>query len=244
MINAACAEGDLAKFRALESKGLVSFRFKRASATTRFDLDYSGEFGDTRSMVLHTVGHEWSEADIDDLEIDSEWVHLAPLLRSDFPTATVARLAARGHRVAYDGQGLVRVPRVGELTLDAQYDPDLLGHLAVLKLSEDEAAMVASEQEHERTLDRFSGISELLLTHGSRGAEIRVDGTLNHVIPDQVVADVQTTGAGDVFMIAYLIGRARKLAPAAAGTLGANVAAAMLGDRKASATAPRSSRTS
>ena len=239
-INAAGAEDDLAKFRALESEGSVSFRFKRAAATTRFDLNYSGEFGDTRSMVLHTIGHSWSEADIDELEIDSEWVHLAPLLRSDFSAATVARLAARGHRVAYDGQGLVRVPRLGELTLDARYDPDLLGHLAALKLSEDEAAMVAVEQERERALDLLSGIPELLLTHGSRGAEIRADGTLSRVVPDQVVADVQTTGAGDVFMIAYLIGRARKLAPRAAGTLGADVAAAMLSDRKASATAPRS----
>jgi sugar/nucleoside kinase (ribokinase family) len=243
MINAACAEDDLAKFRALKSEGSVSVRFKRAAATTRFDLDYSGEFGDTRSMVLHTIGHAWSEADIDDLEIDSEWVHLAPLLRSDFSTAAVARLAARGHRVAYDGQGLVRVPRLGELTLDAQYDPDLLGHLAALKLSENEAAMVASRG-RERALDMLPGIPELVLTHGSRGAEICVDGTLSRVVPDQVVADVQTTGAGDVFMIAYLIGRARKLAPPAAGTLGVNVAAEMLADRKARATGPRAPRIS
>lgn len=241
VINAACGDEDLAKFRALEANGSVSFRFKRAAATTRFDLDYSGEFGDTRSMVLHTIGHRWSEADIDGLEIDSEWVHLAPLLRSDFSVAAVARLAARGHRVAYDGQGLVRVPRLGELTLDAGYDPELLRHLTVLKLSEDEAAVVASQHGLARALKGLSGTSELLLTHGSGGAQIRVGGALSRVAPDQVVADVQTTGAGDVFMIAYLIGRARGLAPAAAGTLGANVAAGILGERKAKAAGPRSS---
>jgi sugar/nucleoside kinase (ribokinase family) len=54
---------------------------------------------------------------------------------------------------------------------------------------------------------------------------------VTHVAPDRVVAGVQTTGAGDVFMIAYLIGRERGLAPTAAATLGANVAAAMLADR-------------
>jgi sugar/nucleoside kinase (ribokinase family) len=192
-------------------------------------------------MVLHTIGHRWSEADIDGLEIDSEWVHLAPLLRSDFSVAAVARLAARGHRVAYDGQGLVRVPRLGELTLDAGYDPELLRHLTALKLSEDEAAVIASEHGREPALERLSDVSELLLTHGSRGAEIRVGGAVNHVAPAQAVADVQTTGAGDVFMIAYLIGRARELAPDAAGTLGASVAAAMLGERKAQAAGPRPS---
>jgi sugar/nucleoside kinase (ribokinase family) len=238
VINAACADEDVAKFHALGTDGSVSFRFKRAAATTRFDLDYSGEFGDTRLMVLHTIGHTWSEADIDGLEIDSEWVHLAPLVRSDFPVAAVARLAARGHRVAYDGQGLVRVPRLGKLTLDARYDPQLLRHLTALKLSEDEAAVVASQHGHERALESLSGISELLLTHGSQGAEIRVGGALSHAVPDRVLAGVQTTGAGDVFMIAYLIGRARGLAPAEAGTLGANVAAAMLAERKRSRAGP------
>jgi sugar/nucleoside kinase (ribokinase family) len=234
VINAACADQDLARFCALETTGgSVSFHFKPAATTTRFDLNYSGEFGDTRSMVLHTIGHTWSPEDIDGLEIESEWVHLAPLVRSDFPVATVARLAARGHRVGYDGQGLVRVPQIGELTVDARYDPELLRHLTVLKLSEDETSVVASEHERERALRTLSEIPELLLTHGSRGAEIRAGGTLSHVEPDQVVADVQTTGAGDVFMIAYLIGRARDLVPTAAATVGAKVAAAMLAERKA-----------
>ncbi len=232
VINAACADEDVAMFRALARGGSVSFRFKPAATTTRFDLNYSGEFSDTRSMVLHSIGHSWSAADIDRLEIDSEWVHLAPLVRTDFPVATVARLAARGHRVGYDGQGLVRVPQIGELTLDARYDPELLRHLTALKLSEDETAVVASGDQRERALERLSDVPELLLTHGSRGAEIRSEGTLGRVAPDQVVADVQTTGAGDVFMIAYLIGRARDLAPTAAAALGANVAATMLTERK------------
>ena len=233
MINAACADEDLARFRALKTDESVTFRFKRATATTRFDLNYSDEFGDTRSMVLHTIGHTWSQADIDGLEIDSEWVHLAPLLRSDFPVATVARLAARGHRVAYDGQGLVRTPQIGELTLDARYDPELLRHLTAIKLSEDETAVVASERGRERALQKLSIIPELLLTHGSQGAEVHAGGWIAHVAPDRVVAVVQTTGAGDVFMIAYLIGRARDLDPTAAASLGAKVAAAMLAERKA-----------
>jgi sugar/nucleoside kinase (ribokinase family) len=233
VINAACAEEDLPIFRALEADGSVPFRFKLAATTARFDLNYSGEFGDTRSMFLHTIGHTWSVQDIDELEIDSEWVQLAPLVRSDFPVATVARLAAHGHRVGYDGQGLVRIPQIGELTLDARYDPELLRHLTALKLSEDETAVVASGDGRERALEALSHIPELILTHGSLGAEIRVDGALNRVAPDRVVADVQTTGAGDVFMTAYLIGRARDMAPTAAATLGANVAASMLTERKA-----------
>jgi sugar/nucleoside kinase (ribokinase family) len=232
VINTACAESDVSLFRALEADGSVAVHFKRATATTRFDLDYSGEFGESRSMVVHSIGHSWSAGDIDRLEIGTEWVHLAPLLRSDFSVAAVARLAARGHRVAYDAQGLVRVPQVGELTFDARYDPELLRHLTVLKVSEDELAVLAAGQGREAALDALSGIPELLLTRGFRGAEVRAGGVLSRVAPDGAIPDVQTTGAGDTFMIAYLVGRDRDLDPAGAASLGASVTGAMLAERK------------
>ena len=235
VINTACADADVPMFRALDANGSVAVHFEPAAATTRFDLDYSGEFGESRSMVVHSIGHAWSAADIDRLRIDTEWVHLAPLLRSDFSVAAVAHLTSRGHRVAYDGQGLVRVPVVGELTLDARYDPELLRHLTVLKVSEDEIDVLGGEQGREAALDALSGIPELLLTHGFRGAEVRTGGVRSHVTPDRAIPDVQTTGAGDTFMIAYLVGRNRDLDPTAAASLGVNVTAAMLADRKAAA---------
>ncbi|PRC60065.1 carbohydrate kinase, partial [Mycobacterium sp. ITM-2017-0098] len=74
---------------------------------------------------------------------DTTWVHLAPLLRTDFPAETLALLSARGHRVAYDGQGLVRADRLGPLIEDRHFPADLLLHLDVLKLAEDEAVVVA-----------------------------------------------------------------------------------------------------
>ena len=235
VINTACADADVPMFRALDANGSVAVHFEPAAATTRFDLDYSGEFGESRSMVVHSIGHAWSAADIDRLRIDTEWVHLAPLLRSDFSVAAVAHLTSRGHRVAYDGQGLVRVPVVGELTLDARYDSELLRHLTVLKVSEDEIDVLSGEQGREAALDALSGIPELLLTHGFRGAEVRTGGLRSHVTPDRAIPDVQTTGAGDTFMIAYLVGRNRDLDPTAAASLGVNVTAAMLADRKAAA---------
>ena len=110
----------------------------------------------------------------------------------------MARLAARGHRIAYDGQGLVRVPRIGELTLDAGYDPELLRHLTVLKLSEDETAVLAAKRGREGALERLSGIPELLLTLGFRGAEIRVGGAVTRVAPDRV--EVRETHISWVFL--------------------------------------------
>jgi sugar/nucleoside kinase (ribokinase family) len=232
VINTACAKSDLATFECLNSDGAVEFRFLDAETTTRFDLNYSGEFSEQRTMCLHQIGHVWTEEDIDRIAADTEWVHLAPLLRSDFPVATIARLAQRGHRIGYDGQGLVRVPRIGELAFDAQFEPELLDYLTVLKLSEDETSVIAAEHGQPAVAEIFSRVPELIFTHGPRGAEVYWEGRVVTVEPDHVVADVQTTGAGDVFMSAYLIGRHRGLDPVAAAALSANVTAAMLTERK------------
>ena len=98
----------------------------------------------------------------------------------------------------------------------------------MLKLAEDETAVLGAKHGRERALEGLSDIPELLVTAGFRGADIRSGGAATHVASDRVVANVQTTGAGDVFMIGYLIGRDRGPTPTAAATLGAKVAAAAL----------------
>ena len=45
--------------------------------------------------------------------------------------------------MSFDGQGLVRVPRTGEMAVDADFDPALLPPLTVLKLAQEEAEIVA-----------------------------------------------------------------------------------------------------
>ena len=183
-------------------------------------------------MRVFAIGHQWSVDDIASLDIRTEWVHLAPLMRTDFPAQTVAALAALGHRVSYDGRGPRAAPQVGELTLDARYDRSLLANLAVLKLSEEEGDVLDVSGDRDVLLAEFAEVPELLLTRGSQGAEIRASGSVWHVAPEHVVDDVQTTGAGDAFMIGYVIGRHRGCAPREAALLAADVTAAMLAERK------------
>lgn len=232
VIDTSCADGDRAHFEALSGDGLLTVRFLSAATTTRFDLDYEGRFGERRSMVVHAIGHAWSPADIDGLGIATEWVHLAPLMRSDFPAATVARLAAAGHRIAYDGQGLVRAPQRGDMRLDADYDRGLLAHLTALKLSDDEAAVLAAGGADEALRADLAAVPELILTHGARGAEVRTAGVTQCVTPERVISEVQSTGAGDAFMVGYGVGRQRGLTPCDAADLGARVACALLAERK------------
>lgn len=196
--------------------------------TSSFKLRY-GDGG--RRMTVRAVAEPWAEADLEAAAIDTEWVHLAPLLRGDFPPAFLEALAARGHRISLDGQGLVRRPRLGPLRLDDEFDRKLLEPVSVLKLNEEEAEALAGGPFDARTARRL-GIAELLVTFGAGGCDLYLDGERRHV-PAQTVDHVQTTGTGDAFMVAYLADRSADADPLDAAQRAGRLVAEMLEARRA-----------
>jgi sugar/nucleoside kinase (ribokinase family) len=191
--------------------------------TSAFALDYNGE---QRTMTVAGLGDPWMPARLKAARIDTAWVHVAPLLRSDFPAATVAALATAGRRVSFDGQGLVRAARLGRMVTDAAYDPAVLAHLTVLKLADDEAAILAGGEVFGEADAARLGVPELLVTFGSAGADVYVDAVKTRVSSDRSVQGVHTTGSGDMFAISYAVGRAAGASPVAA----AQAACALVAD--------------
>jgi sugar/nucleoside kinase (ribokinase family) len=204
-IVALAAEADHALFESLLVRFGSIVRILPADRTSAFRLDY--EDVDHRQMSVDAIGPVWGRSEIEAADPDTTWVHLAPLLRTDFPASTLALLAERGHRVAYDGQGLVRADRLGPLVVDRHYPPELLRHLSVLKLAEDEAVIVADGAFDESTAKRL-GVPEILVTYGSEGCDIYTDDTVVRVPAAWRVEGVQTTGAGDMFTSCYVVNRA------------------------------------
>lgn len=180
-------------------------RILPSDRTSAFRLDYSDV--DHRQMFVDAIGPVWGAAEIDAADPDTTWLHLAPLMRTDFPAETLGLLDARGHRIVYDGQGLVRADRVGPMVLDRHFDPELLRHVSVLKLAEDEAVIVADGDFDESSAERL-GVPEVLVTYGSEGCDIYADGTVVRVPAAWRVDGVQTTGAGDMFTACYTAHRA------------------------------------
>jgi sugar/nucleoside kinase (ribokinase family) len=203
-------------------------RFQESASTAAFAFHYDG---DERHMTIEELGAEWTAEDADGWVADalgrSEWLHVAPLARSDFPAATLAALA-RGRRILLDGQGLTRPARTGPLELDGDYDPEMLRHLTVLKLAEEEAQVVLPDLT-EPSL-RALGVPEVLLTFGSRGSIVYADGQLERVPCRRVDAD--STGAGDAFSAAYLVGRAGGHSPSAAAHRATSLVESMLSQRR------------
>jgi sugar/nucleoside kinase (ribokinase family) len=188
-------------------------RYVEGSSTPTFSFSYDG---DRREMRIDGLGDAWAPSDVPELPA-TRWVHIAPLARHEFPLETVAAIARR-RRVSFDGQGLVRVPEVGTLQLDANYDPELLRHIWVLKLSDEEAEVVGDVA--------ALGVREVVVTHGSRGATVHVGGTSELVPARDVSRD--PTGAGDAFMTAYLVARSAGFSPVGAARRATAVVASVL----------------
>jgi sugar/nucleoside kinase (ribokinase family) len=227
-IVALAAERDHELFDSLVERFGPLVQILPADRTSGFRLDYADL--DHRRMSVDAIGPVWGAQEIEAADPDTTWVHLAPLLRTDFPASTLALLAERGHRVAYDGQGLVRADRLGPLVVDRHYPPELLRHISVLKLAEDEAVIVADGAFDESTAKKL-GVPEILVTYGSEGCDIYSEDTVVRVPAAWRVEGVQTTGAGDMFTSCYVANRAAGADPRRAVELASELVARELEKR-------------
>jgi sugar/nucleoside kinase (ribokinase family) len=192
-------------------------RYVAGTATATFTFRYEG---DVRHMSLDTLGDTWLPGDVPELPSSVRWVHVAPLARSDFPAQTLAAVGRR-RRLSFDGQGLVRAPELGPLRLDANFDPDVLRHVWVLKLSDEEAEAIGDLA--------ALHVREIVVTHGSRGATLYTGGVRDEVRARPVDGD--PTGSGDMFTTAYVIARNAGFAPLGAARRATAVVAAVLAGR-------------
>lgn len=222
-----CADADRPLFEGPVAGLGVPVTILSSARTSGFDHVYEGE---TRHTTVTAIGDPWTPEDVGHVGPEATWAHVAPLLRSDFPRETLAALAERGCRVSLDAQGLVRAPRLGPLAQDAEFDPGVLESVSVLKLSEEEASIVAGGR-FDASTARSLGVSEILVTLGSHGEDVWVDGELTH-LPTTAVLGVETTGAGDAFMVAYVSARADGATPVEAARAGSGLVAGMLTARK------------
>jgi sugar/nucleoside kinase (ribokinase family) len=195
--------------------------------TTAFSFSY-GPNG-RRAMRVDAVGDPWRPDEALAAAGDARWVHAAPLLATDFPPKTLSALARGGRRILLDGQGLVRIPKPGPLELEPEFDPDLLRHVSVLKLAEDEAAALGLEVEPEALASL--GVPEVVVTLGERGAAVLADGELTHVPAPAVAPVADPTGAGDAFAAGYVAARSAGHAPVGAARRAASLVGAILAGR-------------
>jgi sugar/nucleoside kinase (ribokinase family) len=176
--------------------------------------------GDLRHMRLDAIGDVWEPGDLPPLPTSVRWVHIASLARTDFPATTLAALARR-YRISFDAQGLVRVPELGPLRLDANYDPALLRYISILKVAEAEAEVLGDLA--------ALGVRELVLTRGSKGSTVFVSGRSEDIPAHPLAGD--PTGAGDAFATTYVVARNAGFNPAGAARRATALVASLMSRR-------------
>ncbi len=222
-----CAPADFdLVVRPLEAFGLPVV-WTRARETTAFSFHYDG---DHRIMNVDAVGDPWSVEDVEGWAAPAlaevEWIHVAGLLRSDFPPPVVERLGRERH-LLLDAQGSLRKARVGPLERDDALDRGVLSQLTVLKANEDEGTILAGSLEPEAL--RALGVPEVVLTLGSEGARVITNDLVGEIPAHPVRGDVDPPGAGDAFAVVYLDGRAIGLDPVTAAERASQAVAELIG---------------
>jgi len=222
VVVAKCGEPERRSYlRRLASLGLP-VSLTAAGETTSFSFRYDAE--GRREMRVEAIGEPWSEADEPERALRrAEWVHVAPLLRDDFPPEMVERIARR-RRVLLDGHGLVRPRRLGPLALDGDFDRMLLRHVAILKLAEEEAQAIIGDGELEEL--RALSVPEVVVTFGAGGSLVLTRDAAVRVPARPARGD--PTGAGDAFSIAYLSARAGGHRPISAARRATALVSALL----------------
>jgi sugar/nucleoside kinase (ribokinase family) len=204
-----CARGDRSELlRRLIAFGLpVSWH--PAESTTTFAFSYDEG---VRQMTVQEIGDPWRHHELNGMLRDVRWLHVGALLRSDFTAQTLAALG-RDRVLSLDGQALVRPAQRGPLMLDADFDPALLAHVRILKLSEEEATALLGKVDEPAVSGL--GVREVVVTLGARGSIVFTGGRAERVSADPL-SGIDPTGAGDAFAVAYLAARRSRHTPATA----------------------------
>jgi sugar/nucleoside kinase (ribokinase family) len=199
----------------------LPFSLTTGGETTAFSFSYDA--GGNRSMQVDAIGEPWTLEELPQgLLRRVGWLQVAAVLSGDFDTDAFAWLA-RDRRILLDGQGLIRAREQGPLRLDGTLGRDLLQHVSMLKLAQEEADAIGDVRE--------LGVPEVLVTRGSAGATIVTREGSEEIVA--VPVDTDPTGAGDGFAAAYLASRAAGHAPASAGRRAASLVTALLAGRAA-----------
>jgi sugar/nucleoside kinase (ribokinase family) len=200
------------------------------TATSTFAFHYEG---DVRHFEVVAAGDPWTVEEARALRrgalADVRWLHVGPVLNTDFPAETLAELAAE-RRLSYDAHGLVRRSEPGPLRLDTDFDHRVLEHVSILKLAEEEAVAAAGSLDPEALA--ALGPPEVLVTFGSEGALVVANGKAERVHAHPVL-DVDPTGSGDAFAAGYLASRSSGMVPLAAARQATSLVGTILARRRA-----------
>jgi len=189
----------------LESRGvnLSGLKKDKNALTTSFLLNYglSGE----RELVLRNRAPLIEADDVPD-DLNSKAVHIAPIA-NEIPHKTLLKLQASDSVVSLDPQGFVRkFKEDGKVYLGQPEDSYFLKKINVFKSSCNEAKAITGQSDPVDIVEKLHerGINIILITRGAKATLLFAEDKMFLVPSAKPRVTVDTTGAGDVYIGAFL----------------------------------------
>jgi sugar/nucleoside kinase (ribokinase family) len=190
----------------LEQEGidLSGLRKVPDSRTTSFELIYDHDLAD-RTLLLRSVAPPLTTTDLP-TSLRSGVIHICPIA-SEISYDVVETLKHQADILSLDPQGLVRgYGENGEAQRVRLADRSVLELIDIYKSSLDEIRAVTDVADLDSAIKGLHdcGISIVIVTMGSRGAAVSIQGTRYNVPAVEPAKLVDPTGAGDAFIGSFL----------------------------------------
>jgi sugar/nucleoside kinase (ribokinase family) len=175
-----------------------------AEQTTRFELEYSNDLS-TRHLRLKGMVSPITVADLQSLT-RAKALHLAPI-DGEITYEVAEHLKKHADVLSFDPQGLLRAfDEAGNVYCCCPVDRRMLGLVNVYKSSFDEICALTGQSDVESATKAIHdyGVDNVIVTLGAKGAVLSVAGTIYNIPVCEGTPVVDPTGAGDVFIGAFL----------------------------------------
>ncbi len=190
-------------FEWLKNRGVDLSGLKRTpnASTTRFVLEYENGH---RRLRLKALAPPISPADIPD-SLWSKVVHVSPIANEISSDVTI-KLRRSAKVLSLDPQGFLRsFDERGRMHFRNWLEPEMLGQIDVLKLAFDEIR-VTRAQDLKNVIRHMSdyGVEIVIVTEGASGSTLFFDEQYYAIPACEPKTFVDPTGAGDVYIGAFL----------------------------------------
>ncbi len=172
--------------------------------TTCFELCYSQDFQD-RALKLTSRGPPLTVEDIPK-DFHAKAIHIAPI-DNEVPLEVAEQLKKQADILSLDPQGLIRAfDAEGNVSENAVVENEIFSLINIYKSSQNEVYALTGESELKPAIRAIHdvGVETVIVTLGAKGSVLSVEGAQFNIpaCPSQVLVD--PTGAGDVFIGAFL----------------------------------------
>lgn len=208
---ASLAEKDLKAVEDIRNLG-IEVEVVNSKETVFFENIY-GNNQNNRKQRVNALADPFTVEDVK--EVQAKYICLGSLLPDDFPLEVVKYLSNKG-AVVMDAQGYLRNVKDGKVfPCDWNNKFEFFKYIDILKVNEYEVEVLTGKKDLHQAASQLAewGIKEVLLTLGSFGSIVLVDGVFYDIDAYEPISVVDATGCGDTYVMGYVYKRVKGANP-------------------------------